>query len=696
MNFYGWKDGLLLNHIHAKMGYKDVITMDCLANGCNGIWAAVCEEGAAVGHCSSAVTILNLIRHGNSKVIDKYNCSYLRQAAIEVTKITTKTAPHPKQIVYGERATDLVFGAGSMGTGKESFDLAKFFGMDIEPRITTLATPDMIVQRLEKLFGKDKQFTTEIAILMKDEMIKDLSLDIKSEYHSPYGLALLFERVGGKPTKEMGIKLEEHKTNYEIHHKIRQEIWKEWDKYTIKDVEQNHGTGSTAVLASLRRKSTRNNLLLLQKSAPVTMTTGKYGYSDNFNESENKDEAQDVEDDEEQAGLLTPKSISIKNNNFESNETITGINETNNYNCRKGEDALINSTKFLTFDKFYHGFMQPYFGCYRCSVTKNALKTLDADNSGTIEWFEFVSFVDWTLNQYSCEILGNATNVNEMAQTCLKLTFEKAIIPAMRDRVNEKSNPFAGPTFRVIHPKNYVSHTATFIFLHGISDYDEGYDNGTWWYNQFSLVNVQKVFPYIRFVFPTANKMSITDLNDSVYTAWFDINNKSNNNSKDKYDNIKGLNESIEKVQKLIFQEINVYNIASNRIMLGGFNQGGVMAIISALSMNKEFAAITCCNAFLFGNSKQEWDKHFKNKYLKNNNVKFPIHWDETLRQKFYQDFDDDLGRKCVDYLQQDCQLKMVYTDFRSKDCAHLQNDALATIETMLINIIKRYLPQEK
>ena len=56
MNHYGWKDGKLLCHIHAKMGYKDITTMNCLANGCDGMWAPVCEEGAAVGHCCSAVT----------------------------------------------------------------------------------------------------------------------------------------------------------------------------------------------------------------------------------------------------------------------------------------------------------------------------------------------------------------------------------------------------------------------------------------------------------------------------------------------------------------------------------------------------------------------------------------------------------------------------------------------------------------
>ena len=138
-----------------------------------------------------------------------------------------------------------------------------------------------------------------------------------------------------------------------------------------------------------------------------------------------------------------------------------------------GFDHEINDDDFLTFDRFYHGFMQPYFGCYRCHMTKHAFSAIDIDKSGTIEWYEFCTFVDWTLNQYTDEITQSSSNVSEMAETCLRLTFEKGIIPVMRSRLNEKLNPFDGPNFRAITPDNFVDHTATFIMLHGIADFDE-------------------------------------------------------------------------------------------------------------------------------------------------------------------------------------------------------------------------------
>ena len=58
-------------------------------NGANGIWASVCLEGAVMGNAASCVTLMNLVRLGNKKVLKRYNCQYLRKAAINVTRITT-------------------------------------------------------------------------------------------------------------------------------------------------------------------------------------------------------------------------------------------------------------------------------------------------------------------------------------------------------------------------------------------------------------------------------------------------------------------------------------------------------------------------------------------------------------------------------------------------------------------------------
>ena len=50
-----------------------------LTDGADGIWCSVAAEGGSVGHASSCLTLINLIRLGNEKVIDRYNCQNLRK-----------------------------------------------------------------------------------------------------------------------------------------------------------------------------------------------------------------------------------------------------------------------------------------------------------------------------------------------------------------------------------------------------------------------------------------------------------------------------------------------------------------------------------------------------------------------------------------------------------------------------------------
>ena len=166
MNSYNWQSGKLLVHVHKKWGLAETVQLECLSSGADGIWASLCEEGAAMGHACSAVTMMNLIRMGNVHVREKYNCTYLRTAAINVTKITTGSSPHPKQVVYGERSLDLSFDLDGIAGGRvgvEEFDMATFFGVKAPQRISTLASTKMIRDRLHELFGDNPQFTEEMA-----------------------------------------------------------------------------------------------------------------------------------------------------------------------------------------------------------------------------------------------------------------------------------------------------------------------------------------------------------------------------------------------------------------------------------------------------------------------------------------------------------------------------------------------------
>ena len=318
MDGCGWQSGRLLVHIHQKWDLQTAATLDCIGAGADGVWASLCEEGAAMGHASSTVVLMNLVRLGNVKVLKTYDCKKFRTAAIEVTRLTTSKAPHPKQVVYGERALDLVF--GFIGVG--DFNLGDFFGEKTINRITTLATPQMIVDRMVALFGENPNFTTQTAERMRVIMLEDLNSTPprKEEYMSEMGLAVLFDRAGGQLTERMSEAIAKVEVK-QVHHKyIIEEIKGIWDIWDV--MEKGVGDGR------------------------------------------------------------------------------------------------------LEFDSFYHGFLAPYFGCYRCKGTKKALRGMDMDSDGYVDWDEFMVYVKWALRQYP-----NVTTADET----LKIAFEKGIVPAMRD-----------------------------------------------------------------------------------------------------------------------------------------------------------------------------------------------------------------------------------------------------------------------
>ena len=321
-----WKDGRILAHIHEKWGLQTASQLDCLGAGADGVWASLCEEGAAMGHACSSVTLMNLVRLGNKKVLEKYNCTAVRNAAKEITKITTGKDPHPKQVVYGERAIDLVL--GSMGVG--DFDLAKFFGVETPNRITTLATTDMIKDHLVNLFGPDPQFNDVIALKMKETMLEDLRSNRKEEYMSKMGISVLFDRAGGKLTAAMSKVIASVKVNNAYHKSLIAEIREEWDTWDAKEE-------------------------------------------------------------------------------------------------KKGDECL-------EFDSFYHGFMAPYFGCYRCQDTQQAFQAIDMDINGLVDWNEFMVYIKWALNEYPDV---------KTADEVLAIAFQKGIIPAMRDEKMKHKEDYA-------------------------------------------------------------------------------------------------------------------------------------------------------------------------------------------------------------------------------------------------------------
>jgi len=236
MDRCGWTDGQLLFHQHEQWGMMHSANLEVLANGATGMWAAVCMEGAGMGHADTCTALLNLIRLGNTAVQKQYNCKYLRKAAIEVTKLVTGKKPAPKQPIYGPRALDLVFGfLFSDPTAQGGFNMAEFLGVKKEVRISNMANAEMIKMKLVHVFGRKPQFTLEMAGKMKEQMLKNAADNRKEEYNSAVGLAMLYDQSGGHLTADMAQKIQQGIRKSKWIESLIEEIKKEWDQWDNSD-----------------------------------------------------------------------------------------------------------------------------------------------------------------------------------------------------------------------------------------------------------------------------------------------------------------------------------------------------------------------------------------------------------------------------------------------------------------------------
>ncbi|KAK3282425.1 hypothetical protein CYMTET_9836 [Cymbomonas tetramitiformis] len=131
--------------------------------------------------------------------------------------------------------------------------------------------------------------------------------------------------------------------------------------------------------------------------------------------------------------------------------------------------------------------------------------------------------------------------------------------------------------------------SAAVIFLHGLGDTGNGWapvvDSGA-----------LKVKDYAKFVFPTAPTQAVKLNGGAMMPAWFDLPG----NLAEMLTNIdwKGVNASIGYLHSLIDTEIS-NGIPSDRIVVGGFSQGGCIAMRAALKYPKPLGGLCLASTFL-------------------------------------------------------------------------------------------------
>ncbi len=98
----------------------------------------------------------------------------------------------------------------------------------------------------------------------------------------------------------------------------------------------------------------------------------------------------------------------------------------------------------------------------------------------------------------------------------------------------------------------------------------------------------------LRFIFPHAPLQPVTINNGYVMRAWFDIYSM----QIDQRIDVTGIANSVKLVSQLIENEQNK-GISSEKIILGGFSQGAVIALTTGLGHSQKLGGIVALSGFL-------------------------------------------------------------------------------------------------
>uniref|UniRef100_A0A8C2MB41 Acyl-protein thioesterase 1 n=1 Tax=Cricetulus griseus TaxID=10029 RepID=A0A8C2MB41_CRIGR len=120
--------------------------------------------------------------------------------------------------------------------------------------------------------------------------------------------------------------------------------------------------------------------------------------------------------------------------------------------------------------------------------------------------------------------------------------------------------------------------TAAVIFLHGLGDTGHG------WAEAFAGIRSS----HIKYICPHASVMPVTLNTNMAMPSWFDIIGL----SPDSHEDESGIKQAAEN------QEVK-NGSPSNRIILGGFSQGGALSLYTVLTTQQKLAGVTALSFWL-------------------------------------------------------------------------------------------------
>jgi len=127
------------------------------------------------------------------------------------------------------------------------------------------------------------------------------------------------------------------------------------------------------------------------------------------------------------------------------------------------------------------------------------------------------------------------------------------------------------------------------IFLHGLGD------SGSGWSQEFKERIASKYRKDLCFVLPNAPNQKVTLNMGMLMPSWFDLHGLSADSKEDK-EGIKKMSDEISKTIDAIMTE---YKLTADKVVLGGFSQGGALALYNGIAGKHNFAGIIALSTWL-------------------------------------------------------------------------------------------------
>lgn len=127
-------------------------------------------------------------------------------------------------------------------------------------------------------------------------------------------------------------------------------------------------------------------------------------------------------------------------------------------------------------------------------------------------------------------------------------------------------------------------HTSSLIFLHGLGDTGHG------WASTLAEIRSDNM----RIICPTAPTVPVTLNSGFQMPAWFDLKSLDPNGEED----VVGIKKSFDLVELLIKKEVDA-GIAPENIVIGGFSQGGALALYTGFSTKYKIGGIVALSCWL-------------------------------------------------------------------------------------------------